>query len=157
VWQDNESIQQSVLDRDLILAGGTPPEQMQVAQQRWQELAAQGQKKTNPPPQPGSPEANYQKFITDVQTQVVGKTEQLLAQIIEQADLANAEAMAAGTVPPGGVVGSIPPKPLAPPQQLPTRPPVGKPMDARSAPVGAMSSVSHAPPPSVFSGAGTGT
>lgn len=41
VWMDNEAIQQTVLENDLILAGGTPIPQFQMAMQRWQQLAQQ--------------------------------------------------------------------------------------------------------------------
>lgn len=160
VWQDNEGIQQSVIERDLILAGGTPPDQMAAAQERWQELGKQQQKKKAPPaPAPGSPEANWQKVTTDITNQVIAKTEQVVAQIIEAADLATAMA----AQPPGGsgapVVGTIAPGlPSAPDASAPAGRPVrrlGVPQDPRSAPVGAIPSVAHAPSPSVFSGAGT--
>lgn len=182
VWQDNEQLQQQVLVDDLILAGGTDPQIVQVAQARWQQLATQGQKKQAPPvPQPGTPAANYQRFITDIQQQVVLKSEQVIAQVIEAADLANAAAMSAvtpvtGVQPPtqpgqpptpatlGGPVAPTASNlhsPVAQPGVHPIdrgaqpRPKVGKPMDARTAPLGSMSSVAHPPPPSVFSGAGT--
>jgi hypothetical protein len=41
LWQDDEAIHQDVLERELILSAGTPPDQMQLAQQRWEELANQ--------------------------------------------------------------------------------------------------------------------
>lgn len=48
IWQDNEAIQQSVLERYLILAGGTPPDVMVAAQMRWQQLAQQAAMKAGP-------------------------------------------------------------------------------------------------------------
>ncbi len=130
LFQDNEGIQQMVLVNDLILAGGTPQPQVQAAQQRWQDLAKQAQQKqAPPPPAPGSPEANYQRMIADITTQVQQKTDQVIAQIIEQADLANAQAIAASVPPqvpitpvsrgqpahvpgaPAHIVGSITPAP----------------------------------------------
>ena len=55
LWQDNEAIQQDVLERELILAPGTPDDQMATAQQRWQELAQQHATKQSgvPMPPPG--------------------------------------------------------------------------------------------------------
>lgn len=61
VWQDNESIQQSVLEKDLILAGGTPPDQFQMAMQRWQELAQQYAAKQGPVPTNSNPDISPAK------------------------------------------------------------------------------------------------
>ena len=48
VWQDDESIHQNVLERDLILAGGIDPDVQFAAQQRWQMLAQQAMQKMAP-------------------------------------------------------------------------------------------------------------
>lgn len=84
VWQDDESIQQSILERDLILAGGIDEPVRAAAGQRWQQLAQQANQKHAPQPQPGSPEAMYAQFINDVVTQAKNKAEQLVAQVVEQ-------------------------------------------------------------------------
>lgn len=49
VWQDDEALQQSVLEDELILAGGIDPMVMQAAQMRWQALAMQAVQKLPPP------------------------------------------------------------------------------------------------------------
>jgi hypothetical protein len=41
LWQDDEAIHQDVLERELILSAGTPPDQLMMAQQRWEELSQQ--------------------------------------------------------------------------------------------------------------------
>ncbi len=158
VWQDNEGIQQTVLERDLILAGGTDPQIMQAAQARWQQLATQAKSKQAPPaPAPGSPEATWHQAVQDVTNQVMSKMESLAAQVVAAQDLG----VIGQPATPPGVVGSIPAPsapPTAPPpvnRSAPVRPKLGPPPDARGAPVGAMSSVAHPPPPSAFSGAGT--
>lgn len=51
IWQDNEAIQQNVLERYLILAGGTESDVWQAAMARWQELANQAAQKHGPAPQ----------------------------------------------------------------------------------------------------------
>ena len=48
LWQDDEAIHQNVLERDLILAGGTEPDVLQAALARWQQLAMQQQQKMAP-------------------------------------------------------------------------------------------------------------
>jgi hypothetical protein len=55
LWQDDEAIHQDVLERELILSAGTPDDQMQMAQQRWAELAQQQMMKMGgmPPAAPG--------------------------------------------------------------------------------------------------------
>lgn len=123
VWQDDEAIQQNVLERDILLAGGIDPDIMQAANERWQQLAQQHQQKMGPPPpQPGSPDALYQQFIAKIQQDAVTAAEQLLAKTIETATfggvpMANAaiQPQAMGIVHPAGhpnqpgVVGHIPP------------------------------------------------
>lgn len=53
-WQDNESIHQNVLEREIILNDSLPEEIIQVAHQRWVELANQvAQKQGGQPPQGG--------------------------------------------------------------------------------------------------------
>lgn len=52
VWQDDEAIHQDELERQIILTTGLPPQVMQAAQARWQQLAQQAaQKQGAPPPQ----------------------------------------------------------------------------------------------------------
>jgi hypothetical protein len=159
VWQDNEGLQQSVLERDLILAGGTPPEQMDAAMKRWQELADQQKKKmTPPPPAPGSPEANYQECIKRITEQAKNGFDAEVVKIIEAVDMANVDgAIMAGVV--GAIAPSAPPGPptvpSAPQIHQPTPPPqaprrLGKPIDPRVAPVGPYPSVAAAPAPSAF-------
>ncbi len=157
VWQDNEGIQQSVLERDLILAGGTPPDQMTAAMQRWQQLATQAKsKQAPPPPAQGSPEANWQRVVQDITNQVIGKAESLVAQLVAAQDLGVLGA------PPPEVVGSIPaatasPRPApsnaAPQPRRLGAPKAGTPMDPRSAPTGPIPSVATAPAPSAFAAA----
>jgi hypothetical protein len=48
IWQDNEAIQQNVLERYLILAGGTEMDVFQAAMMRWQQLADQAAMKQGP-------------------------------------------------------------------------------------------------------------
>ncbi len=48
LWQDDEGIHQDVLEREVILAAGTPDDQMQLAMQRWSELAQQQAMKMMP-------------------------------------------------------------------------------------------------------------
>jgi hypothetical protein len=54
LWQDDEAIHQDVLERELILSAGVPDDQLQVASQRWDELAQQQAMKMGGMP-PGSP------------------------------------------------------------------------------------------------------
>lgn len=129
LWQDDEGIQQTVLERDLILAGGTEPDVLQAAQQRWQQLADQAQKKHGPPPPaPGSPEANYQQFIQTIVNESVAKAEQMIAQATEQAVF--------GIPAPAGPDGG-PPQEGQPHGQDGKAPPKGAPQDPRTAPLGA--------------------
>ena len=53
VWQDDESIQQTILERDIILAPNIDPMIQQAALQRWSELAQQASAKMAPPPMQG--------------------------------------------------------------------------------------------------------
>jgi len=48
VWQDDESIQQTILERDLILAGGIDPDIRLAADMRWTALAQQAARKMTP-------------------------------------------------------------------------------------------------------------
>ena len=61
-WQDNESIHQDVLEREIILRDGLEPLVIQAAQMRWGQLAQQAQmKQGGMPPQGGlspMPEGN---------------------------------------------------------------------------------------------------
>jgi len=57
LWQDNESIHQDVLDRELILPDDTPPPVRQAAQQRWMMLAQQAMMKGQMMGGMGSPAA----------------------------------------------------------------------------------------------------
>lgn len=64
LWQENEAIVQNVLEEDIILAGGTEPDILQAALQRWQASAMQQSEKmmgqqamAGPPPQGGKPGA----------------------------------------------------------------------------------------------------
>lgn len=55
LWQDDESIHQDVLEREIILASGIPDDQLAMAQQRWGELAQQqAQKMGGMPAAPGA-------------------------------------------------------------------------------------------------------
>ena len=47
-WQDNESIHQDILEREIILQDDLDPPIIAMAQQRWSDLAAQAQQKQNP-------------------------------------------------------------------------------------------------------------
>ncbi len=153
VWQDDEGIQQSVLDRSLIMAGGTPPDQMQLAQQRWQDLAKQQKSKlAPPPPPPGSPAANWDIVVKAATQDVVTFLEGVAAKMAE-AQITTGSPVVGSIAPapePGSAASARPQSPSAPPRRA-----LGKPQDPRSAPVGAMPSVAHAPAPSAFSGAGT--
>ena len=53
LWQDDEAIHQDVLEREIILSEGTDPQMIQVAQQRWADLAQQQQQKMGGMPQQG--------------------------------------------------------------------------------------------------------
>lgn len=111
VWQDNEAIQQDVLEHDLILQSSTTPPQMQAAMQRWQELAGQSKSKmTPPPPDPNSPEGNWQKVINTVTGQVTNAMEVLVAKIVEGIDLPQAQPASNAPVP-GAVASPVPPSP----------------------------------------------
>jgi hypothetical protein len=111
VWQDDESINQNVLERDVILAGNIDPMIQQAATVRWQQLADQHSKKiAPPPPPPGSPEANYKAFTDKIAAQAVAGAEQLISQVIEANDFAAAQGQ--GAVQGGGQPGtgvSVPP------------------------------------------------
>lgn len=54
VWQDNESIQQTILERDILLAPNIDPMVWQAANQRWTELANQAMQKMAPPQTQGA-------------------------------------------------------------------------------------------------------
>ena len=137
VWQDDEAIHQNVLDRDLILAGGTDPKVTTIAQQRWQQLAEQAQQKQGPqPPKPGSPEANYAKFIQTVVNDSVAAAEKLLAQVVDVQ-----LGIAAPAPPPGALQNGPPGK-----EGNGKAPPKGHPMDPRTAPlIGGSPSVAAGP------------
>jgi hypothetical protein len=112
VWQDDEAIQQNVLERDLILAGGIDPDIQQAAAQRWQQLAQQASQKKGPSaPQPGSPEANYQAFLQKIMADDINAATQLISKIVQTADFA-------GTAPQGAAV-----QPVAPGQPSATQGP----------------------------------
>jgi hypothetical protein len=55
-WQDNESIHQDVLERELLLQDDVDPGIIAAAQERWMALANQAQQKQGggPPPAPGA-------------------------------------------------------------------------------------------------------
>jgi hypothetical protein len=151
VWQDDEAIHQNVLERDILKAPPSrtvTPQVQQVAQQRWQQLAQQHQKKTAPPAvDPNSPEGQYQTFIQKITQQATAKAEQLIAQAIEEADLANARAAQQGAVP-GAPQGPVPPAGPGGPPHAPEDPRIlkGKPMDGRVAPTfGSTPSIASAP------------
>lgn len=50
LWQEDESIGQTVLERELILAPNIEPQVQQAAAERWQALAQQASAKMAPPP-----------------------------------------------------------------------------------------------------------
>lgn len=54
VWQDNESIQQTILERDILLAPNIDPVVWQAANQRWNDLANQASMKMMPPQTQGA-------------------------------------------------------------------------------------------------------
>lgn len=138
VWQDDEAIQQNVLERDLILAGGIDPQIQQVAIQRWQQLAQQQQQKRGPqPPAPGSPAANYQQFLQKISQDAITAAEQLIAKVVEQADLSGAPFAVPGAAPL--VAGPVAGAPGA-------RPPQGHPPNPRLvSPFGSSPSIASAP------------
>jgi hypothetical protein len=53
VWQDNEAIHQTILERDIILAPNIDPMVRQMAAQRWDQLSQQSAQKMAPPPMQG--------------------------------------------------------------------------------------------------------
>jgi len=53
IWQDDEGIQQTILERDILLAANVDPAVWQAANQRWTELANQSQMKMAPPQMQG--------------------------------------------------------------------------------------------------------
>ena len=59
-WQDNESIHQDVLEREVLLQDDLPPQVIAMADQRWKELASQAQMKAGvlqgPPPSEAAPQ-----------------------------------------------------------------------------------------------------
>ena len=67
LWQDNESVHQDVLERELILPDDTPPPIRQAALQRWSMLGQQAQTKmmamapTMPGGQPSAPASTGQR------------------------------------------------------------------------------------------------
>lgn len=152
VWQDDEAIHQNILERDIIkagLGGNVTAETQAVAQQRWQALAAQHQKKmtppTPPPPDPNSPEGQYQTFLQKISQQAVLKAEQIISAAIEAVDFSQPAPplpVAPSNVAPPGQPGA--PPVMAPPRS-PAPPPKGRPMPPAVAPVGANPSVAHAP------------
>lgn len=136
VWQDDEGIQQTVLERDLILAGGIDDDIRQAAQAQWQALAQQHQKKMGPPaPPPGSPAANYQQFLARISQDAITAATTFIAKVVESQDFATpmVAATLAATPPVAPLSNGSPP-------------PKGKPMDPRIAPTsGSNPSVSSAP------------
>ena len=54
VWQDNESIQQTIIERDILLAPNIDPMTRAMADQRWTELANQASMKMMPPQTQGA-------------------------------------------------------------------------------------------------------
>ena len=161
VWQDDEAIHQTVLERDILKAplgdgkpGQVTAQAQQVATARWQALAAQHVKKTTPPtpppPDPNSPEGQYQTFLAKISQQAIAKAEQIIAQAIEATDGLSAPP-AAGTPPvagpPAPVEGPTAPHPVSSGKA----PPKGKPMDPRIAPV-SNSNPSVASAPAIMQG-----
>lgn len=149
LWQDDEAIHQNVLERDLILAGGTDPDVLKAAQQRWQQLAQQHGTKTGPPaPTPGSPEADYAAFINTALADLKTAADQMLARAAEAQILTSiAPPVTPQTTP--GVNVSTPPH-FTPPikGRTPGAGEVGKPMDPRTAPLlSSNPSVAAAPSP----------
>lgn len=53
IWQDDESIQQTIIEHDILLAPGIEPDVFQAAMQRWNDLANQSAQKMAPPPMQG--------------------------------------------------------------------------------------------------------
>jgi hypothetical protein len=53
IWQDNEAIHQTILERDILLAPNIDPMVREMAAQRWTELANQASIKMAPPPMQG--------------------------------------------------------------------------------------------------------
>ena len=91
VWQDDESIQQDILQRDIILCADVPPNVVQAAQAKWQELAKQHAKKAGKPPvDPNSPEGAYQKFINETTAKVVQQAEFTIKAAIAALELSAA-------------------------------------------------------------------
>jgi hypothetical protein len=68
-WQDNEAIHQDVLEREILLQDDLDPQVLQIAQQRWVDLANQAAQKQGAmvPPEaiqqgaPGAPGAPQQE------------------------------------------------------------------------------------------------
>lgn len=84
-WQDDEATMQTILERDLILAGGVEDDVRSAAKAKWQEYAEQQQKKRGPqPPAKDSPEGLYKQFTDDITNRTKAAAEQLIAQVIEQ-------------------------------------------------------------------------
>jgi hypothetical protein len=84
IWQDNESIHQDVLERELLLPDDIDPAIKAAANQRWQMLAQQAQQKqAPPPPQPGSPEFLFQQFMSAIQQKIVVATQAELSKVVE--------------------------------------------------------------------------
>ncbi len=136
VWQDNEHIIQTVLERDLILAGGIDPQIQQAAQQYWQKAADQAKgKMTPPPPQPGTPAGDYALFIQTIVNDAKGLAESLIAKTTMQL-VESGGAAQPGMAPGGPAVPGLPtPTPRPPSGPTSNRPPVGHAMNPRIAPL----------------------
>jgi hypothetical protein len=120
-WQTNESIEQDVLERDILLQDDLTPQIIEAANERWKAAAAQAQQKNGAPP-PNTPDANYQQFVTDIVTKVLATSASFVAKEV---------AVAQGVAAPPGMPGapgasdpSQPPGAPALPQGVPpTMPP----------------------------------
>jgi len=89
VWQDDEAIQQDIIQRDILLSADIPQPVRQAADQKWQSLAQQHQKKSGPPPvDPNSPAGAYQKFINDTTAKVVQQAEFVIKEAVTTLELA---------------------------------------------------------------------
>jgi hypothetical protein len=113
-WQTNEAIEQDVLEREIILRDDLPPEMIDVASQRWKQDAAQAQQKQGAP-QPGTPDATYQQFVSDTVSKVIAASTAFVAKEVAGQD---------GMTPPSGQPAADGSAPMggAPPIQQPMAP-----------------------------------
>lgn len=149
-WQDDEAIIQNVLESELILAGGIDPNVRAQASQLWTQYAQQAQQKTNPQPQPGTPEAQYQQFLQGVMNDIKLAADQVIAKAVEQTVFAGVPLQGAAVQP----VAMTPGAPHAPQGHAP---PKGHPMDPRVAPIASGNPSVAAAPAAAQGGPGVST